>query len=96
MLRFLFLGAAALCLAGCGSSTDFLQPFDDAWPFSDQQAAVPAVATADNAHCTALAREREADAKENGFDDDMRAQIYSGTYAECAAWDKQHPPPRGD
>lgn len=97
MLRFVLIGAAALCLAGCESNADLWQPVvDGAWPFSNAQTAVPAVATADNAHCTALAQERVADAKENGYDAELRKQIYSGTYAECAAWDKQHPQPRGN
>jgi hypothetical protein len=92
MLRFLFISVFALCLAGCESGADFWQPVDDAWPFSDSQAAVPAVATADNAHCAALAYERAADAKANGYDDELREAVYSGTYAECAAWDRQHAP----
>jgi hypothetical protein len=92
MLRFLFIGAAALCLAGCESDTDFWQPVIDS-TFGDSQ---PAAATYDDTHCEALAHARAADAKANGYDDDMREQIYSGTYAECAAWDKQHPQPQGD
>jgi len=94
MLRFVFLAAAALFLAGCASDVDFLQPFDGAWPFSET--AVPAVATAENAHCTALAHERESDAKINGFDDDMLEQVRNATYADCTAWDRDHPQPRGD
>jgi len=97
MLRFLFIGAVALCLSGCESAGDFLQPVvDGAWPFSDSQA-VPADATADDAHCTALAHAREADARENGFDDDdMLEQIRDATYADCAEWDKEHPQPRAE
>jgi hypothetical protein len=95
MLRFLFIGAAALCLAGCESDTDFWQPVIDS-AFGDSQPVAPAAATADDAHCEALAHARTADAKANGFDDEMREQIYSGTYAECAAWDQRHPQPQGN
>jgi hypothetical protein len=91
MLRFVFIGALALSLAGCESDADFWQPVDNAWPFGDSQPAPPAY---DNAHCQAIAYERAADAKANGYDDESREIVYSGTYAECVAWDKQHPEAR--
>jgi len=85
MLRFVFLGAVVLCLAGCESDADF-------WPaFGDSQPAASATPAYDDAHCQAIAYERAADAKANGYDDELREIVYSGTYAECVAWDKQHP-----
>jgi hypothetical protein len=93
MLRFAFICAAALCLAGCESDADFWQPVtDNAWLFGDPQPVEPVAATYDDAHCQAVAHARAADAKANGYDDELREIVYSGTYAECTAWDKQHTP----
>ncbi|HTW33580.1 MAG TPA: hypothetical protein VMD53_03100 [Rhizomicrobium sp.] len=97
MLRLFFVCAVAVSLAGCESESDFWQPVvDNAWPFADSQPAKPVAATYDDAHCAAVARERTADAKVNGYDDDLSEIVYSGTYADCAAWDKKHPDPQGN
>ncbi len=89
MLRFAFICAVALSLAGCESDADFWQPVTDT--FSDAQpAAEPAAQTYDNAHCQAIAYARAADARANGYDDELRDIVYSGTYDECTTWDKQH------
>ena len=97
MLRFAFLCAVALSLCGCESDADFWQPVTDTgWLFGDAQPAVPVAAAYDDAHCQAIAHERAADAKANGYDDELREIVYSGTYAECAAWDKQHHEPQGN
>jgi len=98
MLRFVFICAVALSLGGCESTADIWQPVaDGTWLFGEAQPmAVPAVATYDDAHCQAIAQERAADAKANGYDEELREIVYSGTYAECAAWDKQHHEPQGN
>jgi hypothetical protein len=94
MLRFAFICAVALSLAGCESDADFLQPVVDA-AFGPSQPIAPATpvaaaVTSDDARCQAVAYARAADAKANGFDDDLQETVYSGTYAECAAWDSRH------
>ena len=92
MLRIAIVCAVALSLAGCESDVDFWQPVTDGtWLSGDAQpAAEPAAQTTDDAHCQAVAYARAADARANGYDDDLRDTVYSGTYAECTAWDKQH------
>ena len=94
MLRFVFICAAALCLAGCESDEDFWQPYNDAVGglFGD---ATPATAAAtapqpEDDHCRQVAYARAADAKANGFDDDMRDEIYAGTYQNCVTWARAH------
>jgi hypothetical protein len=92
MLRWLFIGMIALGLSGCESDADFWPQnvVDNAWPFADSATVAAAPQDADK-HCAAVAYARAADAKANGFDDDMRDEVYNGTYANCAAWDKVHP-----
>jgi hypothetical protein len=95
MLRFAFICAVALSLAGCESDADFWQPVVDT-AFGPSQPVAPTVVTADVAHCQAVAYARAADAGANGYDDDLRETVYSGTYAECTAWDNRHREPRGN
>lgn len=92
MLRWLFLVIALLPLAGCESDEDFWQPYNDAVGglFGD---ATPATATAplpEDDHCRQVAYARAADARANGFDDDMRDEIYAGTYQNCVSWARAH------
>jgi len=67
---------------------------DTAWLFGDS-AAPSAEQRYDNEHCKKVAYARAADADANGFDGDMRDDVYAGTYAACAAWDRAHPAPQG-
>jgi hypothetical protein len=43
-------------------------------------------------HCKAVAHQRAADARANGYTFDMADVIYAGTYKDCVAWDSQHGP----
>jgi len=86
MLRWFVLLVAVLPLAACDSGW-----VEDALPFSDSQAA--AVPHKDE-HCTKVAYARAADAKANGYEEDMRDEIYARTYADCEAWDRAHPAPQ--
>lgn len=95
MSRWIFLLVAALPLAGCESDGDmwgapYQYVVDNAWPFSDSQAAA-SQQQAEDPHCRKVAYARAADARANGFDDDLREKVYSGTYADCVAWDSAHP-----
>jgi hypothetical protein len=94
MLRFAFVCAVALSLAGCESDTDFWEPVVDT-AFGPSQPPVPAEPVAAASHCQAVAYARAADARANGYDDDLQETVYSGTYAECAAWDERHHEPQG-
>jgi hypothetical protein len=89
MLRFAFICAVALSLAGCESDADFWEPVVDTAFGPSEPVAPTEVTAADVPHCQAVAYARAADASANGYDDD-RETIYSGTYAECVAWDRQH------
>ena len=95
MLRWIAVLVVVLPLAGCESDEGF---YDEAMSglFGDTTAAPAPTAMAaapesGDAHCQRVAYARAADAKANGFDDDMREQIYAGTYANCANWDRVHP-----
>ena len=95
MLRFAFICAAALCLAGCESDEDFWQPYNDAVSgvFGDAApttAAATAPEDSEADHCRKVAYARAADAKANGFDDEMREQVYTGTYQNCITWARDH------
>jgi hypothetical protein len=99
MARLIAAFAALLLLAGCESDDDFWQQtqstVSDAWPFGSQDAtATAAAATPVNARCAAVAYARKADARANGFDDEMVDQVYQRTYAECFAWERDHANPR--
>ena len=43
-------------------------------------------------HCKAVAHQRSADARANGYGFDMADAVYNGTYNDCLAWDTQHGP----
>jgi hypothetical protein len=61
--------------------------------------ASPAVEMADMAspslydeHCKAVAHQRAADARANGYSFNMADAVYDGTYKDCVIWDTQHGP----
>ena len=95
MLRWIIVLFAMLPLAGCESGADFEQSYDNvvagAWPFGDAPTTVAAAPQPNVPHCQKVAYGRAADAKANGFDDDMREAVYTNTYATCADWDRMHP-----
>lgn len=43
-----------------------------------------------DAHCKAVAHQRSADARANGYSFAMADTIYGSTYKDCLAWDTQH------
>jgi len=43
-----------------------------------------------NTHCQAVARQRAADARANGYSFEMEDLIYDGTYKDCVQWDSRH------
>jgi hypothetical protein len=63
-------------------------------PVAPPAAEVAAVAPPSpyNAHCKAVAHQRAADARANGYTFDMADVIYDGTYKDCLAWDTRHGP----
>jgi hypothetical protein len=97
MLRWIVLLVAVLPLAACESGQEFWGPVaDNGWLFGDAPAPTAPPPNYDNEHCKKVAYARASDAKVNGFDGDMRDEIYSGTYADCAAWDRAHPAPQAN
>lgn len=94
MARLIVAFVGLLLLTGCESDDDFWGParsVADAWPFDSSDTTTAAASTAPvNERCLAVAYSRKADAKANGFDDDMQAEVYNRTYAECATWDRDH------
>jgi hypothetical protein len=94
MARLIAAFTALLLLAGCESDEDFWAPartvVDTGWPFGASDTTTTAAATPVNERCPGVAYQRKADAKANGFDDDMQDEVYNRTYAECAGWDRDH------
>ena len=45
-----------------------------------------------DAHCKAVAHQRSADARANGYSFNMADVVYNGAYKDCVAWDTQHGP----
>jgi hypothetical protein len=45
-----------------------------------------------DAHCKAVARQRAADARANGYSFNMADVVYDGTYKDCVVWDTLHGP----
>jgi len=95
MARLIVALVAVLLLTGCESDDDYWgatqSAVEGAWPFSESNTTTTTAATAPvNERCAAVAYARRADAKANGFDDDMLVEVYQRTYAECAAWDRGH------
>jgi hypothetical protein len=43
-----------------------------------------------NTHCQAVARQRAADARANGYSFEMEDAVYDGTYKDCVEWDSRH------
>ena len=43
-----------------------------------------------NTHCQAVAHQRAADARANGYSFEMEDLIYDGTYKDCVQWDSRH------
>ena len=60
-------------------------------PPEDEVAAVAPPGPYDE-HCKAVAHQRAADARANGYSFDMADEIYDGTFKDCLAWDTQHGP----
>lgn len=91
MKTFVFV-AVAIVLAGCGTD-------DESWLPSRHSANAPHdSATAQtqpvnqvDVHCRAVAHQRAADARANGYSFDMETTIYDGTYKDCVAWYANHP-----
>ena len=61
-------------------------------PLATPVTEMAAVATPYDEHCKAVARQRAADARANGYSFDMADTVYDGTYKDCVAWDSQHGP----
>ena len=62
-------------------------------PAPDVSQTQPQIAAAPNpvdTHCRAVAHQREADARANGFSFEMSDLVYEGTYKDCVAWQTQH------
>lgn len=104
MSRWILLLVAVLPLAGCESDADFWAPYDyvvdsarsaAGWDAAPQLSAAP-VQQAEDPHCRKVAYARAADARANGFDDDTREAIYSGTYRDCLKWNRTHQPDAAD
>jgi hypothetical protein len=55
--------------------------------------AVSIAAPSADGHCTAVAKQRAADAGAAGLDEDTQAIVRKGTYADCMAWTAAHPSP---
>lgn len=62
-------------------------------PGSDELAAVAAPSPYEQ-HCKAVAHQRAADARANGYSFEMADTIYDGTFKDCVTWDTQHGPTR--
>jgi hypothetical protein len=43
-----------------------------------------------DAHCKAVAHQRAADARANGYSFSMADVVYDGTYKDCVVWDTLH------
>ena len=77
MIRLFLLAAAAGFLAGCGTE---VQP-PNVTGVDATQAIVP-----DDAHCSAVARERANDALANGYGFEIEESVFQESYADCVAW----------
>lgn len=90
-VRTIIFVAAAILLAGCQTDDDFWRP---SHYFANEQhestAAQAQPVDQIDSHCQAVARQRAADARANGYSLDMEKTIYDGTYQDCMAWDTSH------
>lgn len=94
-MRTLIGITAFLLLAGCESDEEFWRPYHYVTDHYLTSSAVPDEGgdpsrAPPNAHCVAVAQQRARDATANGYDNDIVAAIYRGSYRDCAAWDAQH------
>lgn len=90
-MRTIIFVAVAIMLAGCETDYDSWRPSHSA--ANEQREPIAAQAQpAENvdSHCQAVARQRAADARANGYRLDMETTIYDGTYKDCVAWDSSH------
>lgn len=100
-MRTIIFVAATLLLAGCETGEGWVpgldaqavqqpppQPPQPSTPAPEEGAAANPV----NAHCDAVARQRAADARANGYSFKMETVVYDGTYKDCVAWDSEHAP----
>jgi len=74
-----------------------ISPFVAPQPVAPAPVAAPDVTAAEtpspyDAHCKAVAHQRAADARANGYSFDMADAVYNGTYKDCVTWDRQHGP----
>jgi len=94
MARIIAAFVALLLLAGCESDDDFFQQtgsaVTDVFGSSDATTTAAAATAPPDERCIAVAYARRADAKANGFEDEMLAEVYNRTYAECTTWDRDH------
>ncbi len=90
MLRWLFLMAALLGLAGC----DLPTPGEalDTLGLNSRNAEPPPVDGPVNAHCRDVAQQRMRDGAYNGLDEETQQAIYSGTYSDCVKYESSHGP----
>jgi len=102
-VRTIALVAAALLLAGCEADDGWMPGDNPAVAPAPPAETAPAMApppTADetptgpvnaiDAHCQAVAQQRAADARANGYSFKMESTVYNGTYQECVEWDARH------
>ena len=101
VLRFLLLFPTLLLLAGC-SGDDWANATSFGATSASASAApgAPSAAAAANyesfraqptdaSRCAEVARQRAGDAAAQGFEDDVRQQVYDRTYASCMDWAAQ-------
>jgi hypothetical protein len=59
-------------------------------PAIEAASATPPAIPLVNTHCQAVAHQRAADARANGYSFEMEDLIYDGTYKDCVQWDSRH------
>jgi len=90
-LRIVIVVAAAAFLFGCETDDEYWPPFHDSAGNSPAQSEASSPATPPyDAHCHAVAHQRAADARANGYSIEMEETVYQGTYKDCMSWESQH------
>ena len=88
-MRLTFAVVIAAGLAGC-SSLDWLDsPAAPDYPDGRETAARPVAGAArqdDRVRCARIARERQADLEDQGFEKELQKQVYDATFADCMKW----------
>jgi hypothetical protein len=99
-VRKVLILIAGLFVAGCTDAdwahvTSYDNPSNSYPPDSPGPAPVDAgipvrpaaaIKSSPTANCLDVARKRSHDASDQGFDDDVRQDVYDKTYANCMAW----------